>query len=114
MELQTITIKGESFVLIPRVEYDRLLDRDGGMPLPALPERDKSGNVPALAFLRASIARQIVHRMNAAGISQAELARRSGVPRETLNRILKCNRTPDEATVAKIERALRRKLPKAN
>jgi len=62
---------------------------------------------PALALARASIAREIIRKMNAAGLNQSELARRSGVPRETLNRILRCTRTPDEKTVSKIEKALR-------
>jgi ribosome-binding protein aMBF1 (putative translation factor) len=82
-------------------------DDAGKIPLPPLPAADESGNTPAVALARASVAREIIQKMNAAGLNQAELARRSRVPRETLNRILRCTRTPDEKTVAKIEKALK-------
>jgi transcriptional regulator with XRE-family HTH domain len=42
----------------------------------------------------------------AAGLSQAELARRAGIDSATLNRIEKPKVTPDEATVRKIDRAI--------
>ncbi|MGD0769795.1 MAG: helix-turn-helix domain-containing protein [Tepidisphaeraceae bacterium] len=74
--------------------------------LPPMPKRLSNGNYPALETLRVSIARDVVISRKAAGLSQAELARRAGIPPETLNRIEKAKVMPDEATVAKIERAL--------
>jgi hypothetical protein len=106
MSAQTIKLKGEEYVILPRSEFNELLAGAGSIPLPPLPVPDKYGNTPAVALARASIARDIIQKMNAAGVTQAELARRARVPRETLNRILKCTRTPDEKTVLKIERAL--------
>jgi DNA-binding XRE family transcriptional regulator len=108
MSTQTIILKGEEYVILPRREYNQIIGRSGAgsIPLPSLPAPDEDGNTPAVALARASIAREIIERMNAAGLTQAELARRARIPRETLNRILKCTRTPDEKTVAKIEKAL--------
>jgi hypothetical protein len=108
MSAQVIRLKGEEYVLIPRQEFNQIVSEGsaGAAPLPPLPKPDKNGNTPALALARASIAREIVQKMNAAGLSQAELARQARIPRETLNRILKCVRTADEKTLTKIERAL--------
>ena len=109
MSVQTIRLKGEEYVILLRREYEKMMTTNGkgNTPLPPLPAADKDGNTPAVALARASIVREIIERMNAAGLNQAELARRARVPRETLNRILKCLRTPDEKTVAKIEKALK-------
>ena len=51
---------------------------------------------------RASLAEKLVRRRRAAGMSQAELARRAGVRPETLNRIKRDHTTPDFATVRKL------------
>src|SRR5206468_3296012 len=100
-------------VLIEEAEYWRLArnaaaanDLHGeGPPLPA---PDRNGNVPAVAFARAVIARDIIRDRRAAGLTQAALARSAGVRVETLNRIEKGRHTPDTATIAKIDRALKR------
>jgi predicted transcriptional regulator len=52
------------------------------------------------------LARKLIKRRWAVGLSQAELARRSGIRPETLNRIEKAKVTADTATVTKISRAL--------
>ena len=110
MSAQIITLKGEEYVILPRREFNAIVAgadvQSRPLPLPPLPAADKDGSMPAVALARASIAREIIQKMNSAGLTQAELARRSRVPRETLNRILKCTRTPDEKTVLKIEKAL--------
>jgi len=108
MSAQVIKLKGQEYVLIPRKEFNQIVTRRASstIPLPPLPKPDKNGNTPAVALARASIAREIIQKMNATGLTQAELARRSRVPRETLNRILKCTRTADVKTIDKIERAL--------
>ena len=49
-----------------------------------------------------SLADKLVRRRRAAGLSQAELARRAGVRAETLNRIERGRTTPDFATVRKL------------
>ena len=69
------------------------------MAIPPLPRPDAEGNVPAVEYARASLARKIIQARRAAGWSQAELARRAGVRPETLNRIERGRNTPDTATI---------------
>src|SRR5258707_241175 len=104
--MQTIERNGEVYVLVPRAVWQRLAS--GDVPMPALPPADAAGNVPAVGFARATIARGIIRDRVAAGLSQAGLARLAGIRAETLNRIERAKVTPDEATVSKIDRALRR------
>lgn len=66
----------------------------------------RQSEIPAVEYARASLARRIIKARRAAGLAQAELARRAGIRPETLNRIEKAKTTPDTATIAKIERAL--------
>jgi ribosome-binding protein aMBF1 (putative translation factor) len=75
--------------------------------LPALPTPDAEGNVDAIAYGRASIAREIIRRRKAAGLSQAELATRARVRQETISRVETAKHVPDTATLRKIDDALR-------
>ncbi len=105
----TIQIKGERFVLVPEAEYDRmreltreLVEGDG----PPLPQPDAKGNVPAVEYARASLARKLIRDRRRVGLTQAELAHRAGIRAETLCRIERGKSTPDTATFNKIHRAL--------
>ncbi len=104
--IKTVNRGGKRFVLLEEREYHRLtaLDLDD---LPRLPRADADGNVPAAAYARATIARGIIRDRHTAGLSQAELARLSGVRVETLNRIERAKVTPDVRTILKIDRALK-------
>ena len=109
--VQTLTLGRKRFVVIPETEYKRLTrngSRGSGNEagLPPLPSADADGNVPAVEYARASLARKIIKARKAAGLSQAELARRAGVRPETLNRIERGRNTPDTATIAKISKVL--------
>ena len=75
--------------------------------LPPLPAPDARGNRPAVAFARATIAREIIRDREALGLTQLELARRARIRPETLNRIENGRTTPDVATLAKIDAALK-------
>ncbi len=79
---------------------------DTGAPLPPLPKPDAHGNYPAIAYGRALLGRRIVAARNRAGWTQAELARRAGVRKETIHRSEAGKNNPDESTFAKIEKAL--------
>lgn len=100
---QSITIEGKQFVIVPRDEYDRLskLAR-----LPALPEPDAQGTYPAIEYARVSLARKLILRREAVGLTQAELARRAGIRVETLNRIESGKVTPSIPSIDKLDRAL--------
>jgi DNA-binding XRE family transcriptional regulator len=81
--------------------------------LPPLPPADADGNRPAVEYGRASIARSIIRDRAQLGLSQAELARRAGLRKETLCRIESGRYTPSLPSLEKIDRALReaRELP---
>ena len=102
--METLVRDGKKFVLVPEKQWKKIT----GTQMPPLPRADADGNVPAIEYARASIARQIIAERMASGLTQAELARRAGVRVETLNRIEKAKVTADTATVAKIDKALRK------
>jgi ribosome-binding protein aMBF1 (putative translation factor) len=98
-------------VTLPRVEYERLLAKagealtDGGRG-PALPKPDARGNLPAVEYIRASIARELIRQRHAAGLTQVELAARAGVRQETVSHIESGRHTVSEPVMRKIEKAL--------
>lgn len=107
----TATIGGQLYYLIRADEFEQLLGSPSTAAsppaVPALPPADANGNRPALETVRALIARGIIQRRAAVGLSQAELARQAGIPPETLNRIERAVYAPSATTAEKIERALR-------
>src|SRR4051812_5826703 len=105
----TIQLKGQRFVIVPEAEYDRMRELareisqgDG----PPFPKADSKGNVSAIQYARASLARKLIRDRRRAGVTQLELARRAGIRPETLCRIEKGKSTPDTVTFQKIQRAL--------
>jgi DNA-binding XRE family transcriptional regulator len=102
---------GDDMVTIRRAEYERLLAK-AGEPIdgdgPPLPRPDVDGNVPAVEYLRASIAREIIRRRKAARLSQSALAELAGVRQETISRLESGKHTVSERVMASIERALSR------
>lgn len=76
--------------------------------LPPLPKPDADGNYPADETLGVILARKIIRRRRAAGLTQPQLAIRAGIRPETLKRIEQGTYSPAVATVEKIDRALRK------
>lgn len=74
----------------------------------ALSEPDADGDVPALEFVRATIAREILRERKALGLTQGQLAKLARVRQETLYRLEIGRHSPTVRTVEKIERALKR------
>lgn len=101
----TLHMNGKTFVLVPEVEYR---DLTSARAAPEFPPADADGNFPAIQTGRVSIAREIIRRREGAGLSQRALAAAAGIRAETLNRIEKAKVTADTATIAKIDRALKR------
>jgi ribosome-binding protein aMBF1 (putative translation factor) len=103
--IQTVTLAGQRFVIVPEAEFHRMSEATAEIPLPP---KDARGNYPAAEALQVSIARSIVRERRAAGVTQADLARIAHIRVETLNRIEKGKHAPSVATLEKIERALAR------
>jgi DNA-binding XRE family transcriptional regulator len=103
---EKVTVKGKPMVILPEREYERLMQRADEWE-PQLPAADAEGNVPAVAYARASLARKIIRHRRRVGLSQVELARLAGVRSETLCRIEGGQHTPAVATIDKIDKALR-------
>ena len=101
----TLTMDEKVFVLVPQREYEEMIAE-----LPEMPPANADGTFPALPAMRVSIARSIIKDRLAAGMTQKALAEAAGVRIETVNRIEKGKVTPDTATIAKIDRALKRAL----
>ena len=102
----TINIKGERYVIIPEAEYLDFVREAAA--LPPLPVAEADGTVDALAYSRASIARDIIRDRKKLGLSQAELARRAGIRPETLNRIEKLKTSAATRILERIDKALTR------
>lgn len=108
----TVEIEGKRYVLVEETEFRRLKHRLPGKRRsegpPPLPEPDDKGYVPALDFVRATIARDIIRERKALGLTQEQLAQLSGVRQETICRLEKGLHSPTVRTVEKIDRALKR------
>jgi len=76
------------------------------MRLPPLPERDASGNRPAVQTAQVMLARKLIRTRVAQNLSRRELARRAGVSAETLSRIESGRHTPLPRTIEKLSRVL--------
>ncbi|MGA2441269.1 MAG: helix-turn-helix transcriptional regulator [Tepidisphaeraceae bacterium] len=107
MTVQSITIYGKRFVLVPMRDFKALEKRANTQVLPKLPDPLPNGNYPAIETLRAIYARKLIQERESAGLSQSELARRAGIRPETINRLERGKHSPDTSTLAKITRALR-------
>jgi len=81
MALEVKEVKGKRFVLVPEAEYRRLRRLAAGSAgeageLPSLPQANTRGNYPALEYIRASIARDIIQERQALGLTQQEADQR--------------------------------------
>ena len=104
--METLEKNGTVFVLVPQDAWNKIASSDLNMP--EMPPADDEGCRPALEAARVLIARGIIRDRTAIGWSQAELSRNSGVAVATLNRIERAKVTPDQATLKKLDRAIKR------
>ncbi len=106
---EAMMIHGKRCVAIEEKELrrlERLANREP--PLPSFPAADAKGNRPALEYIQASIARDIIKERRALGLSQLQLAELAGLRQETLSRLESGKHSPTVRTVDKIDRALKR------
>jgi DNA-binding XRE family transcriptional regulator len=102
-DIQTVTLDGRRFVIMPEDRYQELV---GEIWEPRLPKPDARGNFPAVDSARVLLARKLIRRRRTLGLTQAELAKRASVRVETLSRLEHGKHSPNVATVDKIVRAL--------
>jgi ribosome-binding protein aMBF1 (putative translation factor) len=108
---QTVTVvNGKRFVMVEESRLRRLeeLARMAESELPPWPPADAQGHRPALEYIRASIARDIIIERRALGLSQERLAELAGLRQETLSRLESGKHSPTVRTVEKIDAALKR------
>lgn len=102
---QSLVLEGKEYVILKRKDYDAIV-AEAGDKLPPLPEADAEGLTPAVEYGRMLLARKVIQRRQAAGMSQAALARAARIRVETLNRLERGKVNPEEKTLGKILRAL--------
>jgi DNA-binding XRE family transcriptional regulator len=105
MTVQMVKIEDQELVILTRRAFEELMEKAG--VLPPLPPPDGRGTMDARAAIDASIAREVVCRRIVAGLTQTELARRSGVRLETVCRLEAGKHVPRQETVIRLDRALR-------
>src|SRR4051812_4262542 len=96
-----LIIAHRKYIAVPEEEYVKLVGK-----APALPRADAKGNRDAVKFAEASIARNIVRRRKAAGLTQKELAAKAGIRVEVLNRAERGTVVPSVRPLTKIDVAL--------
>jgi ribosome-binding protein aMBF1 (putative translation factor) len=104
IDYRSVELDGIRYVIIRDTVFDLLCEK--AHVEQQNPSGDEESNASGLELDRISLARKLVQRRRAAGLSQAELARRAGVRPETLNRIERGRTTPDFATVRKLVEAM--------
>jgi mRNA interferase RelE/StbE len=108
-EMNSITLEGKTYALVPMEEYELLM-----AGAPALPPADKEGNRPAVAFVEASIARDLVKMRTSLGLTQKAMADLAGIRVEVLNRAERGAVVPTVRTLQKIEAAFHRASKASN
>lgn len=91
-------------MIMSRSNFDHLMEKAGVMP--RLPKAAKDGSVPAGEFAMADIAREVVRRRIAAGMTQQELAKKIGVRPETISRLESAKHLPRIETMERIDHVL--------
>ncbi|MEM8739767.1 MAG: helix-turn-helix transcriptional regulator [Planctomycetota bacterium] len=102
----TLNIDGRGYTAVPTETFDRLMERLGDVKLPELPEVNERGNRPARQTMRVLMARKIIRRRVAAGLTQEQLAEVAGVTVRTISRLEAAEHKPQSATIDKIDAAL--------
>jgi len=100
VDCKRVELDGVRYVILRESLFAELCRRAGVEERRSPPE--EVGVAPGFDLDRASLAEKLRRRRRAAGLSQAELARRAGIRPETLNRIERGRTTPDFATVRKL------------
>jgi DNA-binding XRE family transcriptional regulator len=100
IDCKRVELDGIRYVILREALFDKLCQKAGVQA--AQDDSLENTNEPAFDMDRTSLAVKLIRRRKAAGLSQAELARRAAIRPETLNRIERGRTTPDFTTVRKL------------
>lgn len=106
MTIRTVDLSDDDIVILSRKAFDELMEKAG--VLPPRPAVDANGTMDAKEALTASIAREIVSRRIKTGMTQTRLAKLSGVRLETISRLELGKHMPQQETVLRLDKALRK------
>jgi ribosome-binding protein aMBF1 (putative translation factor) len=95
-----LELDGVRYVILRETVFQQLCRKAGVAEREGSPADE--GAAPGWEADSASLTAKLVRRRQAAGLSQAELARRASIRPETLNRIERGWTTPDFATIRKL------------
>lgn len=107
IQYQVLELGSERYAVLPEQVLKRLMKQAGIRASPPEPPPPDLDLEPA-GWNAQAIAEHLVKRRERIGLSQAELARQSGVRVETLNRIERGKTTPDFSTIRKLVAAIRK------
>src|SRR5208282_1810032 len=109
MKVRNVTLDGQRYVMVACKDWQRILRQSRGG------ESGARKQMPPLAdgtytieHVRISLANKMMSRRIAAGLTQAQLARLSGVRVETISRMENGLHMPNARTFDKLDRALKR------
>jgi len=107
LDYRSVELDGLRYVILRESLFEYLCEQAGLSPARTSADAASEAALDAEWNLdRGSLAAKLVRRRQAAGLSQAELARQAGVRPETLNRIERGRTTPDFATIRKLVLAM--------
>jgi len=102
VDCRRVELDGIRYVILRESVFEELCERAKVSAEPKAEALEAASG----EFDGATLAEKLIRRRRAAGLSQAELARRAGIRPETLNRIERGRTTPDFATVRKLVLAM--------
>ena len=108
MTLRSVTMDGRDYVMIPRTEWESIAKRIGDDAPPLRAPPPAADGSYGIEHVRISLANKVTSQRKAAGLTQAELARRAKVRPETICRLEAGKHMPSARTFDRIDRALQR------
>jgi DNA-binding XRE family transcriptional regulator len=104
LDCHRLELDGIRYVILRESIFDQLCLKAGVARTES--KTSEEHLAPAFDIDRTTLTEKLRHRRRAAGLSQAELARRAGVRAETLNRIERGHTEPDFTTIRKLVLAM--------
>jgi DNA-binding XRE family transcriptional regulator len=100
LDCHRMELDGIRYVIVRESIFEQLCEKAGIAEANAKVAEENL--TPGFDIDRASLSEKLRRRRRAAGLTQAELARRAGVRTETLNRIERGHTEPDFTTIRKL------------